>query len=307
MSSSTNNEFSVGNGRFAVGLLGFLLFAVACWFAFHPKSPLRPYRNYSVLFPEVGTLREGNSVQILGMKKGYVTSTTLREDGVLVLLRIEKKISVPRDSRFRVVNTGLLGQREVEIRVGQSKDFYREEDSIRGGYDQGSTRLVFMAGALLSSVDTLLTTSIGVWDSTVGNPEVQARIGNVVSGASNSLDRLDRNLVDWRDSLRVLQKEVRGVLSRIDTLKRELGPGISATAQGVKEIDASLISLSGQAASLSKQGDWLTGRLKEKQNSAGLMLNDSTFQNSAKDMVHQMREFIKELRKKGLDMNVDIF
>ena len=110
-SMATNSEFSAGNAKFALLLLVLAIIVVALWLGLHPKSPLRSFREYTVAFPEVGTLKPGSPVQIQGLKRGFVSSTVLTDDAVLVRVKVESAVEIPKDSRFRVINAGLLGQR----------------------------------------------------------------------------------------------------------------------------------------------------------------------------------------------------
>ena len=301
----TNSEFSAGNKVFALYLGLFLLGLVGLWFAVHPKSPLRSYKEYYVLFQEIGTLHEGDPVQLLGMKRGYVAGVTLRKDGVIAHLRIESKIKVPKDSRFRVVNAGLLGQREVEIRVGESHDIYESGAYLSGGYDQGSTRLVYMGRTLLSTVDSMLTSSIVTWDSTLGNPEVRARMGKLSSQGKATVHKLGNDMVSWRDSLVLMRKQVHQALGQLDQAKQDLGPGLDSTVTGVQDINSNLGTLAGQAQKLTTQMDWLTKQLQGSDNTAGLLLSSQAFHDQMETALQDVRNLLKGIQQNGLNMNID--
>lgn len=307
MNNANNSEFSAGNGRFALILLLLLGCILGAWLLFHPKSPIRPYQTFLVKFPEVGTLRTDSPVQLLGIKKGHVAKTELLEDGVLVHVKVDRMVRIPRDSRFRVVNTGLLGQREVEVRLGRSSEFLRNGDTLRGGYDMGSTRLVYMADYLLKSADSMLTSALAVWDSTLGDPEKQARISKIQRNAKTTLGKLDRGIEDWGDSLRILQRDVRSALGKLKAIKTEIEPGVIATVSELKALDGALMGLMEKSDRLSGQVEWFSGRLGSKDNSAGLLLGDENFQGTAKSIVQMLRDLLSDIRRKGLDLNVDLF
>jgi len=304
---ATNGEFSVGNRRFGFYVLLFVLGVVVLWLTLHPKSPLRPHYELAILFPEVGSLRAGDLIQVLGIPHGYVRAIKLREDGVLVYALVDRDVRIARDSRFRVINTGLLGKREVEIRLGHSGEFYQDDDSLHGGYDQGSTRLIYMARTLFLTADSLLSTTLDVWDSTLGNPEKQARLTGAISGAKAGVQQFDRNLGDWRDSLGHLQSEVRSLHGQFDKLSKDLGPELDSSVKGVHALGGEFTTLQLRFDSLSTTASSLNQKLAESHGSAGLLIHDSIFQNKVKATIADVEVLIKQIRHQGLEMNVDIF
>lgn len=303
----TNGEFSVGNARFALYLLLFCAGVVGLWLGFHPKSPMRPYDDYYVLFPETGTLRQGSVVQIQGIKKGYVESIDLRNDGVIAHAKVLSGTAIPRDSKFRVINVGLLGEREIEIRLGTSPEIYAEGDSTRGAYDLGSTRLMYMGNTLLKSADSLLTTSLQVWDSTLGNPEVQARLARTGQGAMRSIQTLSTSAGHVRDSLVLLQGQLQGLKTQIATLQSEAGPDLKATVSNAKDVGLSLVALKNHLDSLVQDANWISQQIRQGDGTAGLVLQDAAFHARVKSALDRVKGLMSGIQKKGLDLNVDIF
>lgn len=304
----TNSEFSAGNGIFALYLLLFMAGLVGLWLAFHPKSPLRPYEDYYILFPETGTLAQGSVVQVLGINKGFVQGIDLRSDGVVAHARVERGLRIPRDSRFRVINVGLLGEREIEIKLGDSTGgLLVTGDSVRGGYDLGSTRLLFMANTLLKTADSLLTTTLQVWDSTLGNPQVVARLSRSGKGAMRSVDHLQQVVVDVKDSLTLLQSDLRRLREQFAAAKQELEPGVKAAGADVKDMREYLTALESHLGAISTDASWLVGRLQGQEASLGLMIQSEEFHGRLKGTVDKVQNLMGDIRKKGLDMNVDIF
>jgi len=304
----TNSEFSAGNKVFALFLCLFLLGLFGLWLGFHPKSPFRPYRVYRILFPEIGTLREGSPLQILGLRKGVVHSIELRDNGILVVVKVNRDIRIPKDSHFRVINTGLLGQREVEIKPGQSKEYLESGDSLSGGYDAGSTRLAYMVNGLLHSTDQLLTATLNVWDSTLGDPTVQGRLGRLKSNSTRTEANLRRDVGHWIDSLRETQSELKRCADQVNALQKDVSPGIDTVVANAHDLGDGLDSLSLRLQSLQSQISGVASKLdKGNPNSASLLLHNVEMRGQVSTIVTEAQRLLKDIKRKGLDMNVDIF
>jgi phospholipid/cholesterol/gamma-HCH transport system substrate-binding protein len=302
-----NSEFSAGNARFALYLLLFAGVLVGLWLTFHPKSPMRAYDDYYLHFPETGTLGPGSKVQVLGLLRGYVESIQLREDGVVAHARIETGLKIPKDSRFRVVNVGLLGERNVEIRLGTSTEFFQDEDSASGGYDLGSTRLIYLANSLFKSADSLLQSSLQVWDSTMGNPEVIRRLKNSKQGAMESVDQTKQIASSTKDSLLLLHSMLKSMKTQILADKDELKPQVEAVVSEVKSAMIAKDSLVVNFETLSADISWLNEQMSSKNGTLGAVFQNQEFHQRLSRTTESVKTIMGDIRKNGLNLNVDIF
>lgn len=304
---ATNGEFSAGNREFAVGLGFFLLLVLGAWLAFHPNSPMRTFNALYVLFPEVGTLEKGGIVEVSGLRKGKVSSVELVEEGVWVGIKIDRKVKVPKNSRFRVINSGLLGQRNVEIRLGDGQELYADGDSLAGGYDMGSTRLAYVAKQLLQSLDSMLVITLATWDTTLGDPNVQKRIDRLQGRLQSDVKKIKAVTGHWGDSLALLRQEMIELGAQVDSMKETVGPAMEGLGSDLKGLGGDLALLSQKAQKVTQDLDWLSQKLKSDDNSAGALINNGELHIRVKSMVQEIRSLLGEIRKKGLDMNVDVF
>lgn len=309
-SRNQDGEFNAGNTRFAFLLLGVLALVILAWLTWHPKSPLRPYKQYRVLFQEVGTLRQGSAIQLLGVQRGEVHAIHLQDDGVYVDLHIDRNIDLPVDSRFRIINTGLLGQREVEIRPGISKDLLTSDSQIKGSYDHGSTRLVFMANSLFHSLDSLLLTSLEIWDSTLGNPELQRRVKQTYQNAQISLQSLDKSASAWVDSLTVLKAEFGDIANQANQTIQAVQIKGDTLFTELDTLRIGLETLKKHALESQKTMGIILERIQgnpSNPGSASLLLHNQSLHAKARETLQSAKETLQQVRRNGLDMNADLF
>lgn len=173
-------QFTKSDRYFVLIIL--LLFGVIAgvWYMLHPDSPRFVRNSYFVLFEEVGTLNKGDPVRVNGLLGGEVKSVVLTGDGwVKVELGVLEAVEIPSDSRFKVVNTGLVGERIVELSLGRSAELLPPGGTVLGGYDPGATRLAESAGAAIGALDTLFNSLFDVTDQLLGD-EMRKRGGTLV-------------------------------------------------------------------------------------------------------------------------------
>ena len=179
------------NVAFGIVVGGFVFAAFGAWWLLHPDSPRFERAPYDVVFPEIGTLDAGNAVQVNGMKMGEVQKVWLDPDDGLVRVRVGvlKTVPLPEDSRFRVVNVGMVGERAVEIRPGESKTILAPGSLVRGEYDPGATRLVVIGAAALAEIDSL-SRSLAVFADEFMNERERARYARLGTRFAKQADRL---------------------------------------------------------------------------------------------------------------------
>ena len=90
--------------------------------------------RYSVMavVENAGGLRRSDPVQMRGVNIGRVMSFVMVPAGVSIELEIEGEYEIPGDSRVRLVGSGLLGGRTVEIVPGNSAVMAEGGDVLQG-------------------------------------------------------------------------------------------------------------------------------------------------------------------------------
>ena len=117
-------------------------------------------QTYSVLFPQVGGLQVGDPVAVNGLRVGSVSDITLSKDLVLVKLGLQKKQEITSASKVVVVESGLLGEKKVEIFYvsGGTPIDPKSPHPIQGEYRGGIAEAAASLGAMAKQVSVLLDT-----------------------------------------------------------------------------------------------------------------------------------------------------
>jgi phospholipid/cholesterol/gamma-HCH transport system substrate-binding protein len=112
-----------------VGILVLLGMASALMVLFlltDPSTFRGRYRIYTVV-EDAGGIRRGDPVQMRGVNVGRVMGFSLEPEGVVIDLEVGGRWKIPVDSKARLVSSGILGGRTVEIQEGD------RPEPLRGG------------------------------------------------------------------------------------------------------------------------------------------------------------------------------
>ena len=137
-------------------LLGIFVLFLSIFFLFWAmsKADLKTVRGYTVYasFSKVTSLSEGTNVNLNGVKVGSVRSIRLDPDfSVRVEFSIEKDVKLPRDTVAEIATEGLIGDKYIRLKLGQSDSFLNEGETM-GSKDFLS--LEDMIGQVLFNTDS---------------------------------------------------------------------------------------------------------------------------------------------------------
>jgi len=199
--------------------------------------------DYSVLFPNIGSLEIGDPVSVLGVKKGEVKSISISGNDVLVGFSLTKDIVLKSDAKFTVMNIGLMGERFINIEPGVSSQPLDLSYPVRGFYDTGIPEVMGMMGAAIDEIRHL----IAVMEGTIGTPAATTSIKNII------------------DNLEVVSREMRSLTSENKEKMSQTLDDLSNAAAKLKDFaDSNEQKMQGIVDNLSESSDdfsVITGRL----------------------------------------------
>ena len=120
------------NIEFILGLL-ILIITLVCFFYYSSKiNFLNKVESIDInsSFFEIGNMNIGNDVKINGVKVGEVSSIKLDQESYMAIITssLDKSIDIPSDSVFKISNNGFIGSPYIEIQLGNSEEFLKDND-----------------------------------------------------------------------------------------------------------------------------------------------------------------------------------
>ena len=116
-------------------ILGFLILVITLISFFYIFSNFLTFNNSNNFelesnFLDIGTLKEGSDIKINGVKVGKVKEISLNTDTFMADVSISffNKIDIPDDSIFKISNNGFIGSSYIEIKLGNSPIFFKNND-----------------------------------------------------------------------------------------------------------------------------------------------------------------------------------
>ena len=109
----------------------------------------------TVQFPQIGGLDVGNTVFVHGVRAGKVADIALKQDGVKVVLLVNKDITLKKDVRIIISERGMMGEREISIDPGSSSENLNTSQLIQGYYNVGFNETISQIGVTIKNINAL--------------------------------------------------------------------------------------------------------------------------------------------------------
>jgi phospholipid/cholesterol/gamma-HCH transport system substrate-binding protein len=79
-----------------------------------------------------GIESEKSKLQVNGFQIGKVDRINLLKNGeILISAKVNKEIELPKDSKFTVINASIFGEKNIQIKIGNSNQILNSGDTIR--------------------------------------------------------------------------------------------------------------------------------------------------------------------------------
>ena len=231
----------------------------------------------------------------------------LTDDAVYVTAEVLATSKIPDNSEFRLINSGLMGEREMNVLSGDSPRLISNGDTLFGVFDEGMTGVGQKLTAILDGAGEIRDTLSALMDS-ISEGAAGKQIDRV-SGKADRLARLTKgNVGNWKS-------EVQSLLDKCDRSlenAQEALNGVSSRAGNkLDEVDNLLDrtqELLSRVGVLKDQSEKIMQKLAKGDNSAGLLLQQDSPINKALDkLLLDVDSLLNDIKKNGLDINIDIF
>ena len=294
-------------------LLPFVVFVVivvlccGAWFFFHPASPYHDRYVFVVSFQKVGTLSPGNAVCIRGSKCGQITKVERTDDAVYVTAEVLATSKIPVNSEFRLINSGLMGEREMNVLSGDSPRLVSNGDTLFGVFDEGMTGVGKKLTAIMDGAGEIRDTLVALMDSIS-----EGAAGKKIDRVSHKADRLVKqtkgNVREWKSEVQSLldkcDRSLESAQAALDGMSSRAGSKLAEVDNLIDRTRKLLL----RVGVLKSQSEEIMAKLAKGDNSAGLLLQkDLPINRELDKLLQDVDSLLNDVKKNGLDINIDIF
>ena len=224
----------------------------------------KPATYFYVQYDRVDGIVQTTHVMINGFKVGQVDDIYFdytKEAPITLVISVDKKLRVPKGTVVEVYETGLLGDKALQLRLGHESECYQRGDTLPGIQSSG------LLGQVMGAVSPVLERLVPSVDSALiavrnlaANEDLSATLGNARVITAN-LKRTSEELNMMMADAKPLVADARCAVHKFSDFSNQLDQ--IDLASTMRQIDATVANL-----------NVLTGKFKSTDNTLGLLIND---------------------------------
>ncbi|NLB63493.1 MAG: MCE family protein [Fibrobacter sp.] len=294
---------------FIVGFVVLLTMVILVFgvFFLNEHDPREHFNRYHILFTQVSTLNFDDPVKVNGVKLGKVEDMVLEGNRVRVQIRLRHDVKIPKDSRVKVQNVGLMGERQIGMVLGDDTEYYNPGDTLPGIFDAGIAEAMGLAGEIFDSTHTLIRSVKDILDSTVAHPEFSQRFHGLLKQTEALELRVARMINETDPELQKLLGNLNIVTEKVNDLLDENTEPLEDLMGDAKVLTSGANEMLVTMDSLLIRVDVLVRRLQAKDNTLGVLLNDRKLHDELSNVVSSADSLFRTILEDGLDVNIDFF
>jgi phospholipid/cholesterol/gamma-HCH transport system substrate-binding protein len=160
-------------------------------------------------FADAAGLRSSDDVQVAGLDAGSIGSVEVNDGAVVVELKINKDIEMPRDANAEIVIETLLGRKAVRLDGGSSNEMLRDGDEIPLENTRTPVELLDLANRSRPLLDRSDPQAL---------QDFMDQITAATQGKSAQVSTLITGLADVTDAVDSRKRELSRLLDSLNTL-----------------------------------------------------------------------------------------
>ena len=294
------------NKEFKIGLVVVIVISVLVVGVNYLKGldMLADNQLYYAEYEDIGGLQVGSTVMVNGYQVGMVSDIELlieKNQSIIITLRLDKKINIPKNSICRIVNQDLMGTKGISLILGEGTTFLNVGDtlisSIEGSLQEEVNAQILplknKAEELIGSMDSVMMIITAVLNKDARNnlsnslnslnttflllSESMKKVDYVVAENDNRVSKIIENLESISENIENNNGEIKNILTNFSNISDSfVKADIASTLQNFNKIST---------------------KINNGEGSIGLLMKDEKIYKNLEKSTKELAELIEDIKK----------
>lgn len=247
-----------------------------------------PNTTLYVQYDRVDGIVKTSHVLINGYQVGHVSDIVFdytKEAPITLELTVDKKLVVPKGTVAEVYETGLLGDKAIQLRLGKSTELCHKGDTIEGAIAGGvlakaMESLVPPLEAMIPNIDS----TVRALRTVIESEHVQNIMTNADDAVKNLKDASAKLDAMMSTDIKPFMSDARSVVTKLDKVATDVSDADLKKTLSELEVTVANIKLA-------------TAKLSSTDNTLGLLLNDRKIYNDIDSILINSNALVVDLKQ----------
>ncbi len=274
------------------------------------KNLFSSQRKFYAVYSNIDGLVEADPFVINGFRIGMVGKIELYPDTtgrLIVTLIVKEDIKIPKNSVAKVVSSGLLSEKAVQLILGDGTDYANpgdtlssaQEDNLKDAVNKTIAPLQKKATDLISSIDSVMTVV-----QEVLNDKTRKNITRSFESIRNTLSSLE--VTSYRLDTMVIseQGKISNILTKVNVLATTLAGNSSDLSNIIKNFSsisdtlakANIASVLNNADVALSQASSILGKINRGEGTMGMLINNDSLYHKLDSSAAELDKLLEDLR-----------
>lgn len=248
----------------------------------------KDHYQLNVIFQNVSGLEKGDPVLIAGVRVGQVSDIQLRGEGAIAVVSVQGRIRIPSDSKAYLRDTGVLGEKAIQIVPGQRSDFLSHNDTIAGieevTFEKIVPAMTRLGQRLEAVMDAVLT------DQNVQN--FNQILGEAIATMSTLRATVEENRNELSQTMENLKQASTSVHGSLSASEENIQTIIATLERNTTRFDSLSVRLDRTSRSL----DEIADKLNRGEGTLGKLLNEDQLYETLNRTLSNVDSLIVDIR-----------
>lgn len=304
----TNSDFIVGG---AIFISLFVLIAGVLWLK--EVSVTRKMIEYTILFSNIGTLQNGDPVNVNGVKKGSVANIWIDKASAkaAVTIKLDAEVNFTDSCKVIVQNIGLMGERTVSIHLSTKGKAHKPDTKnnivfIKGYFDSGIAEAMGLVGTVLEEVLAVVDTVKEIIHMTVGDESFVTSFNTIVTRIDSIVLMVNNLIADNSKGIKSSIDNIHIVTNDIKKLIRLNKENVNDIVDNGKELTVSALVISQRLDSVVISVNNIVTGIEDGKGSVGVLMNETGLVDDARTTLGAVDSLVKSINEDALKLRLKI-
>ncbi|MBI5442081.1 MAG: MCE family protein, partial [Deltaproteobacteria bacterium] len=234
------------------------------------------YSLFLLLENAAGVSKDGD-VLVAGIDVGSIEDVRLHDHKALLVLRIQNRVKLPRDSTASVKTHGVLGEKYVEVVPGSATELLRDGEWLRSGAPPGDLdRLLANLNEISADVKRVTERLASVFGSDQGERSLREILEGFRGLSVGLRDVVAENRAALRESLQNLRTLTADVRLLVEANRQNIDQGLASARKLADTLSESAPRITNQVEKLTTDLDEVLEENRENLRQTLANLRDAT-------------------------------
>ncbi len=249
--------------------------------------------EFHAVFPMVGGIDPGDAVRVNGVEKGEVKSVSLREQDVIITMKLDVSVRIPEDSKVILQTRGIMGERIVSIFLGGSSVMLEDGAILEGVYDPGISEALSSVGSVLDEITRLVDEIEMVTRQLTDGERLSTAIDNLAEVSEQIRNAMGRNMEKMDSGIASFSRSA----SRVDSILARNAGHVDSMMLRFDDVSRSLPGLIDNISRVTSTLAELVASLETDDNTIGALLQDRELLDRLENTIGGLDSLVTDIRE----------